>query len=115
MTAAPKLTLHDQVLINLSGWIAVQIMAAPNLDLVLDKLADTLPAVSPDNPLIAPLFLAASVALRAGRNREADNLTWCTARLQLGTALAPVFFTRAALALEALAPKQELPDAAERP
>lgn len=110
--SAPKLSLHDQALINLCGWIAVQVMGDPNLDLVLDKLADTLPAANADHPLIGPLVLTAGVAARAGRARATDGHAWSTARLNLGAALAPVFFNRAALALEAAAPKPELADAA---
>jgi hypothetical protein len=116
MTApdAPKLSLHDQLLINLCGWLAVLVhLPDQNLDPVLAQLADTLPQVTRSNPLIADLYLAASVALRAGQNRLDDNFAWCTARMRLADAVGKVFFTRAALVLDALAPRTELADAAE--
>lgn len=100
MTPA-KMTLEDQALINLCGWIAVLVQRHDNDALVLDLLARVLPGVTPDHTLITPLAEAAQGLLRAAPMRNTASMAWLVAVLALQAALAPIFFVRASLAIEA--------------
>lgn len=110
-----RLSLEDQALINLCGWIACQVQRHDHDALVQDLLKSVLPHVTQDNELITPLAEAAQKLLDAAPSRNAPHAHWTVALLNLQAALAPIFFIRASLAIEARWPTAQefAKDAAE--
>ena len=107
MTAAPRLTLADQLLINLCGWLACARLAEANTALMIDQTRRILPQVSRDYPLIGQLAEAADEVLRhidAPRSMEL-----LVARLHLDRACQTVFMARAAQAAAAIWPEENTP------
>jgi hypothetical protein len=102
MTA--RLTIWDQALINLAGWLAVCRWPDPNRALVLVQIARVIPHVNHDNPLIGPLAQAAQAVCDHSPDPKAMALL--NARMDLEAALARVFLARAAQACAQLWPDE---------
>lgn len=106
--SAPRLTPHDQLLINLCGWLVTcKVKPDPNHAMMLAQLARVIPNTSRDHALIEPLALAAAEFARTG-----DALSL----LALNGALQPVFMTRATAAAASIWPDENLaPQPASEP
>lgn len=104
---APRLTIHDQLLINLCGWLSVSWSDDPTLDLVLSQLRRVLPSCSDHNRLVAQLAEAALALLReVDRPDGRRNLTACSEAFQMRQALQSIFLVRAAQASAAIWPEE---------
>ncbi|MES2667909.1 MAG: hypothetical protein V4712_17630 [Pseudomonadota bacterium] len=114
MADAPfRLSLADQALINLCGYLGAQTMDDANTAVALDALAEVLPHVTRTHPLLAALAEAAGAIHTAAPNRRKIGTTWWAACLDLDRALAAIFFWRAGGALDAFRMAQvptETPD-----
>jgi hypothetical protein len=102
-----RLTIHDQLLINLCGWLSVSQSDDPTLDLMLSQLRRVLPSCSDHNRLVARLAGAALALLRVidapdGRR----NLAACSEAFQMRQALQSIFLARAAQACAAIWPDE---------
>ncbi len=113
MSAAPRLTLHDQLLINLCGWLACTRFNDPNRAMMVAQAARAIPRVNHDHPLIGPLAEAAGQVIRHSDQPGAPDLA--RARLDLDAALQAVFYARAAQAAAAIWPEENTQPAAEEP
>lgn len=110
MTGVARLTIHDQLLINLCGWVACDRLAGPNRQLFIDQIARVIPNCS-EHPLIEGLaHAAARVVRQAGALSSPD---WLMARMELDAALQVVFFARAAQAAAQVWPEENLAPAPE--
>lgn len=109
MTAA-RLTIHDQLLVNLCGWLATSRFADPNRVLMLEQTARVIPNCS-DHPLIAGLAHAAAAVVKA--SAFPASMDWLKARLDLDAAVQAVFYARAAQAAAAIWPEENLAPAPE--
>lgn len=101
---APRLTLHDQLLINLCGWLATMRFADPNRELMLAQTSRTIPHVSHDHPLIGPLAEAAQAVVNHCQSPSSSSLAG--ARLELDAAVQAIFYARAAQAAAAIWPDE---------
>jgi hypothetical protein len=118
---APRLTLWDQALINLCGWVACTRWTDPNRDMMLAQIRRLVPQVNHAHPLIAPLANAAQAVADAAANPASTDQAF--ARLDLDAALAAVFMARGAAACAACWPDEntlpetlpETPPATETP
>lgn len=110
---APRLTLHDQLLINLCGWLACARFADPNHQLMLEQAGRTIPHVSHDHPLIGPLAEAAQAVVNGFASPSSSSLA--RARLELDAAVQAVFFARAAQAAAAIWPEENTQAPATEP
>ena len=113
---APRLTLHDQALINLCGWLACSRWPDPNRELVLAQVRRLVPGVAHDNPLIGPLAEAAQSV--ADHSDHPSSMELLAARHRMEAALASVFMARGSQACAAIWPEentQALPPAEETP
>ncbi len=104
MTAPARLTMWDQALINLCGWVACTRWSDPNRDMMLAQIRRLVPQVSHANPLIAPLAEAAQAVADAGGHPAKGDQAY--ARLDLDKALAAVFLARGAAACAACWPDE---------
>lgn len=109
---APRLTIHDQLLINLCGWVAVSRFLDPNHPMMLEQIARTIPNCS-DHPLVEPLAHAASAVVRAAGAPSSPE--WLRARLDLDGALHAVFYARAAQAAAQIWPEENTQPGKEEP
>jgi hypothetical protein len=107
------LTLQDQALINLAGWLATTRFPDPNRSLILDQLRRLLPLASADHPLIGPLASAARAVVEHSDDPAAIELL--RARLDLDEALAAVFWARGAQACAQLWPEENSQPGTEEP
>ena len=101
---APRLTLHDQLLINLAGWLAVMRFEDPNRDMMVAQVERVIPHVTPDHPLITPLAEAAAFVVRGFQSPTSSGLV--RARLELDAAVQAVFYARAAQSAAAIWPEE---------
>ena len=106
MADAPRLTLHDQLLINLCGWLACTRWHDPNHALVVDQLRRVIPVSAANHPLIGPLREAAVLVL--DHIHQPGSIALMGARLDLNAACQTVFLARAAQAAAAIWPEQNL-------
>lgn len=117
MTAPPaspqRLTIHDQLLINLAGWLAVARFADPNHQLIIEQVSRVIPNVSPDHPLITPLAEAAAAVVRGFQSPTSSELA--RARLDLDGAVQAVFYARAAQAAAQIWPEENTQPGIEEP
>ena len=106
-TTQARLTIHDQLLVNLCGWLITTWGDDANLDLVLNQLRRVLPSVSHHHPLVARLADAALGVVRVvdapGGRR---NLNACTEAFEMRQALHRIFMTRAAQAVASIWPAE---------
>lgn len=107
---APRLTLHDQLLINLCGWLATARFKDPTFELMIGQTARVIPNCG-DHPLIVHLAHAASAVVRAAHAPSSTEF-W-QARLDLDAAVQAVFYARAAQAAAAIWPEENLAPAPE--
>jgi hypothetical protein len=98
-----KLTIWDQALINLSGWVACTRWTDPNREMMLAQIRRLVPQVNHANPLIAPLAEAAQAVADAAERGDGDI---AFARLDLDAALAAIFMARGAAACAACWPDE---------
>lgn len=110
---APRLTIHDQLLINLCGWLAVARFADPNHRMILEQTARVIPNTSPDHPLITPLAEAAARVVRAFASLTSADLA--LSRLELDAAVQAVFYARAAQAAAQIWPEENTQPGSEEP
>lgn len=110
---APRLTIHDQLLINLAGWLAVARFADPNHKMMVEQTARVIPNVSPDHPLISPLAEAAARVVRAFQHPASSDQAF--ARLDLDAAVQAVFYARAAQAAAQIWPEENTQPGTEEP
>jgi hypothetical protein len=101
---APRLTLQDQLLINLCGWLACARMSDPNHALMIDQVRRSLPLVTQDHPLISPLAEAAQAVV--SHIDAPGSMQLMVARLHLDQACQAVFMARAAQAAAAIWPEE---------
>jgi hypothetical protein len=99
-----KLTLHDQALINLCGWVACTRWPDLNRDMMLAQIRRLVPQVNHANPLIEPLARAASAVVTLAARPVQTGLA--EARLELDAALAAIFMARGAAACAQLWPDE---------
>lgn len=108
MSGMARLTIHDQLLVNLAGWLVCDVIKpSDNFALMVAQLRRVIPNASFDHPLISPLVDAAAFYART-----ADN--WCSpdhsrARFDLRGAVQAVFMARAAAAAAAIWPDEDTP------
>lgn len=115
-----RLSLADQALINLCGFLAchdwAQDQVAPGrVQMVLDEMPALLPAATARITLIARLVLQCRHLLERAPHRKADAAgaaAYSHAREDLRAALAEVMMWRAGLALDALRSAMAKGDAA---
>lgn len=110
---APRLTIHDQLLINLAGWLAVARFADPNHKLILEQTQRVIPHVTPDHPLLTPLAEAAAAVVHGFASPTSAGLA--AARLELDAAVQAVFYARAAQAAAAIWPEENTQPGTEEP
>lgn len=104
-TAMSRLTMHDQLLVNLCGWLACQvIMPSPNFEMMVAQLSRVIPNTSPDHPLVRPLAEAAVIFARTAKTWR--SLEHHSAGFKLRMALEPVFMARAGAASAAIWPEE---------
>jgi hypothetical protein len=101
---APNLTIWDQALINLCGWLACTRWTDDRRDLMLAQTRRVAPNVNHDHPLIGPLAEAAQAVCDAADRPASWFLI--DARLRLDQALAAVFMARGAQAMAQLWPDE---------
>jgi hypothetical protein len=107
---AQKLTIHDQLMVNLCGWLAVTRFSDPNRALIETQLTRVLPLVNRNHPLIDPLAAAARAVVEAAAKARAFP------RLDMDAALQPVFMARAAAAAAHIWPDENTqPETASEP
>ena len=96
MTA--RLTIHDQLAINLCGWLAHAWSNDPNLELNIGLLRRCLPSVNHDNALIGRLATAATALLDRTAHHDVTlrNIQALAEAQELKLALQAIFATRAA-------------------
>lgn len=102
--SAAKLTLADQALANLLGFLAVQTVEDTRTDFALSEVARLLPAVT---RAIGPVAALAGAGLElvacAPRRRDPRHASaWAAAHLTARAAVAEFLIWRAGLALDAL-------------
>lgn len=107
--AAPaRLTIWDQALVNLAGWLACSRWPDPNREMMLAQARRVIPHVSHDHGLIGPL---AEATLRLCNNAEApSSMEWSRARHDMEMALAAVFMARGSQACAQLWPDENTSD-----
>lgn len=119
---APRLSIWDQALINLAGWLACSRYPDPNRAMILDQVRRLVPNVNHDHPLIAPLAEASHSFVVHAVNPSSMELL--SARGRMEAALAAVFMARGSQACaqvwpdentQARDPVTETPHAAEWP
>ena len=114
MTAARPLTIYDQMLINLCGWLAcMRIFPDPNLALMLDQTRRVIPHVSQDHPLITPLAEAAAAVVEGFNSPISSGLA--RARLELDAACQAVFMARTVGCAVRLWPEENSQPGTEEP
>lgn len=103
-TAPRKLTMADQALAHLVGFIATQRMVDDrNTVLALDLLREIEPHVTRDIPQMAALAAAAieMIAAYPDRSKKGGAMPWCAATWSASSAASAFLFWRAAVATEA--------------
>lgn len=110
---APKLTLWDQALINLCGWLACSRWPDPNREMVLGQVRRLVPNVNHDHPLIGPLAEAAQSV--ADHSAHPSSMELLNARGRMEAALTAVFMARGSQACAQIWPEEntQAPDPAE--
>jgi hypothetical protein len=104
MSDPVRLTLHDQLLINLCGWLACARFTDPNHALIIDQVRRTLPLVNQDHVMIGPLAEAVQAVVN---NIDAPgSMSLLLGRLHLDHACQAVFMSRAAQAAAAIWPEE---------
>ncbi|AZB54454.1 hypothetical protein EBL89_03620 [Cereibacter sphaeroides] len=104
--ADQRLTLADQVITNILGWIASNVIEDLDTEkALLRELEDVLPHVSKHHPRIAPM-LPAAAELIAVRLATFDRRGLCGPKLRLAGPMADFFKWRAGLAIEAWRDRQ---------
>lgn len=108
MTAPARFTIHDQLAINLCGWLAHAWSNDPNLELNISLLRRCLPSLNHDNPLIGRLADAATALLDRTDHRDVTrrNIQALAEAQALKLALQAIFATRAAQAHAAIWPEE---------
>jgi hypothetical protein len=110
--AAPaRLTIHDQLMINLCGWLAHAWSNDPNLELNIGLLRRCLPSVNHGNPLIGRLADAATALLDLTDRRDVTrrNIQALSEAQEMKLALMAIFATRAAQACAQIWPDENVP------
>lgn len=117
MTATARLTIHDQLAINLCGWLAHAWSNDPNLEMNIGLLRRCLPSVNHDNPLIGRLASAATALLDLTDRRDVTrrNIQAVTEAQELKLALQAIFATRAAQCCAAIWPEENTQPGKEEP
>lgn len=111
--AAPaRLTIHDQLMINLCGWLAHAWSNDPNLELNIGLLRRCLPSVNHGNPMIARLADAATALLDLTDRHDVTrrNIQAVTEAQEMKQALMAIFATRAAQACAQIWPEENTPE-----
>ncbi|WP_101339748.1 hypothetical protein [Cereibacter azotoformans] len=99
--ADQRLTLADQVLVNILGWIASNVIEDLETEMaLLRELEAVLPHVTKHHPKIAPL-LPAAAELIAVRLAAFDRRGLWAPKLRLSAPMADFFRWRTGLAIEA--------------
>ena len=89
---APKLSIWDQALINLAGWLACSRYPDPNREMILDQVRRLVPFVTHDHPLIGALAEAAQAVV--DHSHHPSSMELLSARGAMEAALAAVFLAR---------------------
>lgn len=103
-----RLTIHDQLVINLCGWLTLAWSSDPNLELVIGQLRRALPSVNHVNPVMGQLMAAATSVLDRIAHPDVGlrNLHAVSEELELRQALQAIFALRAAQAAAAIWPEE---------
>jgi hypothetical protein len=112
--ATPRLSLADQALANMLGFLASQRIEDGRTALALEALAEIAPQLRPGLPVVQRLQDAAREVLAAAPGRRKPgrgSVAWCQAMLTASAAVSEFLFWRGALAVEALRRTQSPPDA----
>jgi hypothetical protein len=117
MTTPARLTIHDQLLINLAGWLANAWSNDPNLELHIGLMRRCLPSVNHGNPLIGRLADAATALLDLTDRQDVTrrNIQAVSEAHQLKLALQAIFATRAAQACAVIWPEENTQPGSEEP
>jgi len=98
VSADPRLTLHEQVLVNAASFVAHTVSPNENTELMLDTMRKMIPAVRDDHSFMWPVAVASLQYVDTGSSGP-DR---CWARYRLQCALARFHIWRCGLAQEAL-------------
>lgn len=105
MSGMARLTIHDQLLVNLCGWLVCDVVKpSDNFAMMVGQLRRVIPNASPDHPLISPLVEAAAFYARTADDWR--SLDHSRARFDLRGAVQVVFMARAAAAAAAIWPDE---------
>lgn len=109
MTEGARLTLPQQIVVNLMAHVALSLRSTPDVDMALAEIAAQLPVArgAAMGRQIAAVIAAADEVLAAdkGLRTGGGGLTWAVAQMTAWRALATFFLWRAACAQEALQPE----------
>lgn len=101
---APRLSIWDQALINLCGWLACSRWPDLNREMVLGQVRRLVPNVNHDHPLIGPLAEAAQSV--ADHSAHPSSMELLNARGRMEAALTAVFMARGSQACAHLWPEE---------
>lgn len=101
---APRLTIWDQALINLGGWLACSRWPDPNRDMILAQVRRLVPNVNHDHPLIGPLAEATQAV--ADHADHPSSMELLAARGRMEAALAAIFMARGSQACAQIWPDE---------
>ena len=103
MTAPVRLSLADQALANVLGYIALRVIEDGRDALQVGLLTELLPHVTRAQPQVAALAAAAAevVATFEARNVKGGSMAWAQAQLTAAGAVQEFLWWRGALAFDA--------------
>jgi hypothetical protein len=101
--SGPRLSLADQSLANLVGFLATQRIEDSRTNMALEALVELLPHVNRSITPMQALSEAAGEALNAAakRNQKGGSVAWCQAMLTASSAMQEFLFWRASMAIDA--------------